>query len=561
MKPLPFAGLFRWFYQDAVRITAPRICAVVLAMLVCMVYVPFLGNPLVFDDFNVINGTDFHDYALQFWVVPRWLPFATLAHTYILTDGSISAMRWGNLALHVANVVALFVLSREIYMAVADTALRKEDCNFHALVFASLTAVVFAVHPMAVYSVGYLVQRSMLMSTLFMLLMLIAFLRWLTTGRNSLWMWSATWYFLSVLSKEHSVMAPAVALLLTFVIYRPSVSLGRRLIVPFAIYTVIALLVTLMVKGVLGAAYEPYARDMITDMLGQDGLRQSYPLSILTQSYLYFKYLVLWAVPNVNWMSMDIREPFAPSLSSGPYWVAVLAFLIYLLVAIVMALRGGRVGLAGWLMAYPGLMFVTELSTTRVQEPFVLYRAYLWFPLLGAVAALLLLRLRVSFVLLFSIAVVCALVLLSWNRLTTMSDTLLLWQDATKLLVSGDEPGAGRIYYNRAIALLAKGRKEEALADMDRVVRLHPKLAPVYYARAQIKFQLKRYAEAEQDLNASIALNPNRASAYFARGITRKHLDRADEAMRDLRKSCELKDVIACYAVQQNSSGAIGATQ
>jgi tetratricopeptide (TPR) repeat protein len=554
MHTLPFAGLFRWLRRDAARITAPRLCAAALAVIAGLVYLPFLGNPPVFDDFNVVNGTDFLDYAFQFWIVPRWLPFATLAHTYVLTEGSIVAMRCGNLALHVASVVALFVLSREIYLAAVDTNLSQADRESRALVFSSLTAMVFAVHPVAVYAVGYLVQRTILMSTLFMLLMLIAYLRWLTTGRHSLWMWSAVWYALSVLSKEHSVMAPAVALLLTFTILRPSMALARRLMVPFAVYTFIAVLVTLMVKGVLGSAYEPYARDMITDMLGagDEELRLSYPLSILTQTYLYFKYLLLWVIPNVNWMSMDIREPLAPSLSSATYWAAALAFLLYLLVAIVMALRGGRVGITGWLLAYPALMFVTEFSATRVQEPFVLYRAYLWFPLVGAVAALALHRLRTPLVLPLGIAVVCVLTPLSWNRLTTMSDTLLLWQDATKLLVRGDEPGAGRIYYNRAVALLAKGRKEEALADMDRVVRLHSKLAPVYYTRARVRFELKRYAEAEQDLNASIALNPNRAAAYFARGITLKRLGREDEALRDLRKSCELKDPIACYVAQQN---------
>ena len=75
---------------------------------------------------------------------------------------------------------------------------------------------------------------------------------------------------------------------------------------------------------------------------------------------------------------------------------------------------------------------------------------------------------------------------LAWNRLHTLSDNLLMWQDAAKLLVKGDEPGAGRIYYNRALALSAQGRKDEALADMDRAVALHPQLAPIYYSRARV---------------------------------------------------------------------------
>ena len=560
---LPFAGLFKWLRQDALRLTPPRICAIGLAVLAALVYVPFLDNPLVFDDFNVFNATDFLDNAFQFRIGPRWLSYATLAHTYALTDGSISAMRWGNLLLHAATVIAVFVLLREICLATLDAGCSEPDRASRALVAASLAAALFAVHPVAVYGVGYMVQRAILLSTLFMLLMLIAYLRWLITGRGALWMWSAVWYLLSMLSKEHSVMAPAVALLLTMLIHRPSLSLARRLIPPFAVYTALALLMISMIKGVLGVAYEPYALDMIKDLseLGDDRLRFSYPLSVITQSYLYFKYLILWIFPNVNGMSMDMREPLATALLSWPYWAAVIAFFLYPLFAISMVSRGGRIGIAGWVLAYPWLLFATELSTVRVQEPFVLYRAYLWFPVFGAVAALALYRLSTRVVLALGLATVCVLVPLSWNRLHTMSDTLLLWEDAAKLLVRGDEPGAGRIYYNRAVALLAKGRKEEALADMDRVVRLHPKLAPVYHTRARAKFELKRYSEAMHDLDASISLDPKRADVYYSRAITLKRLGREDDALRDFRKSCEMKDVMGCYAAQQGRKAGAAATR
>jgi hypothetical protein len=326
-----------------------------------------------------------------------------------------------------------------------------------------MSAALFAVHPLAVYGVGYLVQRTILMSTLFILLMLIAYLRWLISGRSALWIWSAVWYLLSAFSKEHGVMAPALALLLTLVIHPPSLALARRLIPPFAVYAAIAALVISMVKGLLGAAYEPYALDMIRDMQDLHGewLQASYSLSVITQSFLFFKY--------VSWMSIDMRVPLASSLLAWPYWVGALAFLIYPLCATGMVLRRGRVGMAGWVLAFPWLMFVTELSTVRVQEPFVLYRTYLWFPVLGAVAVLVLNRLTARVTLALGLVTVCILVPLSWNRLYTMSDTLLLWEDAAKLLTRGDEPGAGRIYYNRAAALSAKGRNVQALADLDYV--------------------------------------------------------------------------------------------
>jgi protein O-mannosyl-transferase len=198
-------------------------------------------------------------------------------------------------------------------------------------------------------------------------------------------------------------------------------------------------------------------------------------------------------------------------------------------------------------------MFATEMSTVRVQEPFVLYRAYLWFPLLGALAPMALMNVNAKAVTLLAVPLVGVLMALSWNRLATMTDSLHLWNDAAKLLSTGEESGAGRIYYNRALALSSAGRKQEALVDLDHVVKLHPKLAPVYYARAQVAFDLKRYEEAMLNLNESITLNRMQSAAYYARAQTLRRMGREDEALQDLRVSCEMKDIMGCYALEQYS--------
>ena len=207
---LPFAGVYQWVRNDALKITLSRVCALILVVLVGVLYAPYLSSPLVFDDFNVIKRMDFLDYALHFSIAPRWLPYATLAHTDALTSGSIVAMRLGNLLPHAATVIAVFVFLRELVLAVVDRDASAKDRENHALIVAFVAAALFAVHPVAVYGAGYLIQRTTLMSTLFMLFMLIAYLRWLVAGRSALWIWSAIWYLLSVLSKEPSVMAPVL---------------------------------------------------------------------------------------------------------------------------------------------------------------------------------------------------------------------------------------------------------------------------------------------------------------------------------------------------------------
>jgi len=62
---------------------------------------------------------------------------------------------------------------------------------------------------------------------------------------------------------------------------------------------------------------------------------------------------------------------------------------------------------------------------------------------------------------------------------------------------------------------------------------------------------LARHADAMQDLEEAIALNPDSAGYYLARAKVLTRMGRGEQAVPDLQKSCEMKDVIACYALSQ----------
>jgi len=106
-------------------------------------------------------------------------------------------------------------------------------------------ALIFTLHPVAVYGVAYLIQRSTLMATWFVLLMLLAYLEGLL--RKSSWRWmlvAALCYFAAVYSKEHSIAAPGVALALTFLISKPALPLLKRVAPYYLLVTLVALTVT-----------------------------------------------------------------------------------------------------------------------------------------------------------------------------------------------------------------------------------------------------------------------------------------------------------------------------
>jgi tetratricopeptide (TPR) repeat protein len=371
---------------------------------------------------------------------------------------------------------------------------------------------------------------------LFVLLMLRAYLEGLLRGG---WYWmpaAVLFYFAALYSKEHSILAPGVALAMTLLIRKPSAALLKQ-IAPYAI--LLALLAATVIyiaisNGLLGTAYEPNA---ITQ--GATDLPNIYWLSILTQSWLFFKYLALWLLPDPAWMSVDMREPLA--MSFWPHILGLFAFLAYFCSAVWLLLKQGRKGLLGFALLFPWILFLTELSTVRIQEPFVLYRSYLWMPGLFAALPVVFgwLSSKKAFLLLGGVSLL--LIPLTLNRLNTFSSTFLLWDDAEKLV--RNKPyvyGAERIYFNLGTELGHLRRYDEAIADFDKAIAAPHPFAFMYANRATAYYMLGRYQEALRDYDRAIALNPDKPNFYNGRALTYRALGNSAAAQDDFTKSCTM---------------------
>jgi len=263
---------------------------------------------------------------------------------------------------------------------------------------------------------------------LFGLLAMLAYLHG-SVRQKPLWLWmSVPLYYLAVFSKEHAIMLPAVLLALTVLLHDDWRAKLRQRWGVFVALAAIALFVIAAKRGVLGSVYEIDAPEMLD---AESGL--SYPLSVLTQAWLFFKYAGLWLFPNPAWTSIDMREPFAQSLLS-PFALAFVAFLAWGAGAVWLLMKRGRAGLVGLAMLFPWLMFMTELSTVRIQESFVLYRSYLWAAGACCLLPVLLDKLDKKIASVIVAVVALALFPISMERLSSFSHPLLLWNDAEKLL-------------------------------------------------------------------------------------------------------------------------------
>jgi protein O-mannosyl-transferase len=477
-----------------------------------------LRNPLLFDDGHLQEywlRTKYMQAALHF--ASRWVSDTTFALVYLAFGYNTVAQRVFNLVAHAAVATALFALVTRL------------QPDRRGLAFGG--ALLFLLHPVAVYGVGYLIQRSIVLATLFSVLTLICVLE--AQKRRGWYAAAVVLYVLAVFSKEHAVMLPAVALALVVLVRGVSWPLVRNLAVAALPFALVGLYMAFQARSILGTAYEPFAADT---RVGTDA-SYLYPLSILNQSMLFFRYLGTWLLPWPGWMAIDIRVPFPRGLADPVYLLTLAAWLGWAGAAVWLLLKRGRAGLAGFAMLFPWLLALTEMAVVRVQEPFVLYRSYLWMSVPLALLPLFAASLAPR-VLAAAIAVFCvAFVPIARDRLDSMSSTLKAWEDALRKQPAGDVPYVERAYVGRGLAFMDERRMLDADADFTRALALNPKLPEAWLGRATVHLRSGRFREAEADLDRALLLEPRYGGAYHKRCLVKLTTGRTEDALKDCEQA------------------------
>ena len=511
--------------------------ALAVAALAAALYVPFLGNPLVFDDKIFFTGWRFSYYAthpLGFGL--RLPPYFSLAMTHAL-EGGIVAQRVVSLILHIGCALVLYRLLLDLQRATvrptndADAALR-----------AGIGAAAFALHPVAVYGAAYLVQRSIVMATLFGLASAVLFLRGLRRGSHADAISAALLYSLAVLSKEHAVLIPA-AVVPVLVLAQAERRFALR---HAALYLVAcapaAIFVTLLSTGVIGGVYEEGAAAIAAQVSaagGEDILQRSLALSAVTQAGLFFKYLGLWLWPDPGAMSIDLRVDFAAGWSGAWIVAKVAGYIAFGALGAALLLRRGALGLVGFGALYAWLLFFVEFTAARYQEPLVLYRSYLWGPGVICMVVAGLSRLPRKGAIAAGLAAGLALAWGAHDRLVTFSNPLLLWEDAVAKLPESPVPWGSRTLYGLGREYLYAGQPDKAIAITERCAQLYPKTVQCVYARGAIHLHLEQYELARQHLQRALDLKPEDGVIHHRLGLALEGLERLDEAKAAYRRAGE----------------------
>jgi protein O-mannosyl-transferase len=512
---------------------SPALAAALLLGAAFALYWTTLRNPLVFDDQYLTPHTLSTYYAASVRHLQlRWLSDATFGWVHAVFGDNMVWQRVLNVAVHGATAATLFGFLARLF----ETVVPERPYRWVAF----FGAAWFLVHPVAVYGVAYLVERSILLATFFSLLSLRFLLEGLVRGRRRFDIAAAVAYLLAISSKEHAIMVPALGVALAMLLKRPSLDTARRMALPLALFAAAALLVLLPTRHLIGAVYEPLADQVVPGARTRADFSLAYPLSIVNQATLFFRYLFTWLVPWPGWMSVDLRVGFPRELWSAPSIAGALAWLAYGVGAAWLLLKRGRMGLAGLGLLFPWLLALTELATVRVQEPYVLYRSYLWmsgFPaVIPAVFGSLAPRWRYAVL----AVVVGVLVVPAAERMSTFSSPFRLWDDAARKSTSPTATYAERPFINRGLLSFDAGRMEAARADFEHALRLNERSAEAHVAMGSLQMQQAQFPQALAEFERAAQLDPTYAPAFDKRCMAKTQLRGPQTGLPDCEHAVEV---------------------
>ncbi|ARN73029.1 hypothetical protein [Oceanicoccus sagamiensis] len=224
----------------------------------------------------------------------RPLPMLSFSLDYFFSGYDVAAFKRTSIGLHALAFLGVFALSRQLLTVYAVRAFINPS---HVFPLALAVSVIWALHPLHISTVVYVVQRMALMAALFSFASLWSYMKWRqrmgeNSGLNIVWLIMALIFaILGFLSKENAVLLVAYIVVLELFVYGEARSKAERL------YRKI-LLVATAVTLLLSIAYLHYGVDWYAGkyLLRDFDLWQR----LQTEARIFFHYLQWLLMPNIN---------------------------------------------------------------------------------------------------------------------------------------------------------------------------------------------------------------------------------------------------------------------
>ena len=467
-----------------------------LGLMVAVVYFPALWGDFVWDDIILVeepavrNGTGLWSIWFQPWTMARENHYWPVVYTSFWLEHKI----WGfaPLGYHLVNVLLHMVNSLLVWRLLLRLAVPA----------AWTVAALFAVHPLHVESVAWVIERKDLLSALFYLTAVIAWIRFVEAPGRGRYVLALALFTAGLLSKSVVVTLPA-ALLIWHCWKRDGVTFADlRRLVPFF---VVGLFIT-MADFLLYASRVPL-------LLGYSMVER---LLIAARAWWFYIGKLLWPVDlAVIYPLWEIRAEDALA------WAYVLAAAALAALLWFGRRRYGPGALVGALFytvtLSPMLGFVDHgyMRYAFVADRFQYLAGIGVMAVLAGGGAVVATRLPESLRMAAPCLVAVVLTVLgvmTWHQAGIYRDGAAFFGH-----IVSHNPEARYAHLNLARALIKENRPEDALAAARLAVEKlegRPDLADAHDIRGRALLNLGRLDEAGEALRRALDLNPGHSKAH-----------------------------------------------
>ncbi len=524
--PSPPVNLIRKHADFGVCVLLVMAVLVVFGQTLWHGYVNYDDDKYVYDNPHVLNGLTLRGigWAFTYGEIGHWHPLTWISHMLDaqLFGAGPAGPHLTNVILHAASVVLLFLLL-----------LRMTGARWRSAV----VAAVFAIHPLHVESVAWVSERKDVLSGLFFMLTLGAYVRY-SCGPFSPGRYTAVVIFFAcgLLSKSMLVTLPFVLLLLDYWPLQrasnaqapgnspppPDIrhSTWPRLLLeklPFFLLSAVSCLVTSLVPEQIAAI---------------DRLPLSFRMEDALVSYVAYLGQMIYPA--------GLAVPY-PLHALPPWEVAGALSLLATISIVVFRFRKSHPYLmVGWLwylgMLVPVSGIVQIAYYARADRYTYLPQIGLYLVIVWAVKDLTASwRHQRQLLRVAACCVIAVLMLCAWKQATYWRNGESLWRHALAC-TSGNFTAENNLGYT----LAAQGRTAEAVGHYEKALEINPDYAEADINLGRVFLNEGRLDEAAEYFQRAIKVKPASAEAQNDLGILRAGQGLTADAFQHYQKAVEL---------------------
>jgi tetratricopeptide (TPR) repeat protein len=440
----------------------------------------------VYENTRITGGLSFSGVAWAFTHIHsmNWHPLTTISH---MLDCQLYGLNAGwhhftNVFLHTMAVLLLFIVLQQMTDAFWRSA---------------FVAAVFAIHPLRVESVAWIAERKDVLSGIFFMLTLLAYVYYVRLPGSRRYLVIVLAFACGLMSKPMLVTLPFVLLLLDYwPLNRMKGQVLKCLLekLPLIVLSVISSIATLVAqKGAVGYTEELPILERINNAV---------------VSYVLYIWQMLWPV------NLAVFYPHPENRL--PLWEIIVSLLLLIgVTAVAIALRKQRPYLiTGWLwylgMLVPVIGLVQVGWQGRADRYTYLPQIGLYIAVAWALTDLTTLWRHQRAIL--SAAALLTIVVLSWRA----SVQTWYWRDSETLFkhalaVTKDNDVAEN---NLGIVYLRQGKLDEAISLLQAAVDLRPDNSPAHENLAKALLQKGQVADALIHYRKLLELQPDNIEVH-----------------------------------------------